>query len=134
MQRGRGLDTGRGPAVRRLVLVAAAAALFGAVVGSGATLLIAKRGPQGQAGTPGARGPRGFVGGRGPRGASGAGATLSFRLDDLENRISDLENTVGFGPGSAPDLSTGLDDLDSRVFDLENKISNICISDPRMVC
>lgn len=58
-------------------LVAVFAALIGAGIGTGATLLIAKRGPEGVAG---GIGPRGYTGPTGPRGVHGGSQVESSTL------------------------------------------------------
>jgi hypothetical protein len=99
---------------RKIAVVGVAAALFGAVVGAGAVLLLVEKGPTGSQGPAGRAGPKGPAGD-----AEAAVADVQATADDLDSRVTQLELDAGSG--------VTVDDLDLRVSDLENQLSTVCI-------
>ena len=106
--------------LKPLLIVGAIAALAGGALGTGATVLLTDSGvlevsgKEGKKGPPGDKGPRGAPGPQGPQGDVG---DAQSQIDDLDSRVSDLENI---------DVESGLSDLDSRVSDLETFQSGLC--------
>jgi hypothetical protein len=99
---------------RKVAVVGVAAALFGAVVGAGAAILLIDNGPTGPQGEQGRAGPRGPAGD-----ASAAVADVQATAEDLDGRVSELESSAGSG--------VSVDDLDLRVSDLESRIDSLCL-------
>ena len=100
-------------ALRPLVLVGVAAAIIGGLFGAGLTVLLSETGVlelAGKEGPPGERGPQGAPGPEGPPGEAGDVSDLESTVEDLDSRVSDLEDG----------------DADSRLSDLEDFQSGLC--------
>jgi hypothetical protein len=109
--------------VKPLIVVGVVAAVVGGLLGTGMTLLLTgsgavkvagKQGPAGPPGDPGPPGPRGR---QGAPGDSGDLTDVQSPLDDLDSRVSDLED-VG--------ADSRLSDLDDRVSTLETFKDSAC--------
>jgi len=111
-------ETPSAPSFWTYALVAFAAAIIGAGIATGATLLIAEQGPQGEQGPVGAQGPQGDPGETGD-------------LSDLEARISELEDSVDDVSGgfNVPINRTVVDDLENlsdSISELQSQVEVIC--------
>jgi hypothetical protein len=89
--------------------------ILSAGIGTCVTSLLAEQGPAGPQGVPG---PRGFAG---PPGRSAdvsyEVSDLQAAVDDLDFRVSGLEDSVAYGD---------IDALDSRISDLESLVDDLC--------
>lgn len=113
-------QSSEGPSFLSYALVAFASAIIGAGLASGATLLIAERGPEGAQGEPGAQGPKGEP-----------GDTPEVDTSDLDSRVGSLENAVDdiSGGYDVPTNQTVVDDLEElsdAVTDLQDQVEVIC--------
>jgi hypothetical protein len=111
-----------GSPFRFIVAVALIATVIGAGVGTAATLIIGDPGPRGPAGPQGKPGPRGPVGPAADTSAIQARiATLQTRFDSLQSRVDQLSSS-----SNPQDVQAQLDDLDRRISNLEDVFGALC--------
>jgi hypothetical protein len=111
--------------MKPLAVVTTFAALLGAGIGTGATLLIAKQGPDG---------PRGPTGAQGVRGAHGPSGSTDYRTiyvaisrANRAIRLATLAADIARQPAPS---SVDLEALSSTVDDLSSRVDQLCNSPP----
>src|SRR3954451_25440541 len=112
----------RGPSnLRILIAVALVARVVGAGVGTAVTLIVGDPGPAGSRGPVGARGPAG------PQGPPGDLSGIQDRVSSLASSVSGIDARLErLESSSGGDVQTQLDQLDQRLSDLESLNSGIC--------
>jgi hypothetical protein len=114
------LEHSRNISLRWLVVGAVAVCILSAGIATGATLLIAERGPQGPPGEQGSHGPRG------PEGPEGYVDVDALDLDFIESEVSEVRDAVESVDSDLGWLESDLSSVESNVSELCSALDTFC--------